>query len=421
MTPAAVPPPGDGGTRIAVVGLHGGHVFGPGASEAIAGADVVVGSSRQLRSSASLRAPEAETVVLAGPIDAVLAHVAQAAEAGRTVCVLASGDPGFFGIVRMLAATVGSGRLRVHPAPSSVSLAFARLGLSWDEAVVVSVHGRRLADAVGTVRTSAHRPVAVLTSPDSPPQAVAAALLAAGEPTGPDGTAVVASRLAEEDEAITVADLETIARGTFDPMSVLVLTGGGRHRAARSLAWGLPEADFDHAAGMITKAEVRAVALGKLDLPAHGVLWDVGAGSGSVGIECARLRPGLEVFAVERDPAQAQRIRVNAARHAVSFPVIEGDAPEALAGLPDPDRVFVGGGGIAVLDAALGRLRPAGVVVATYAVVDRAVAAASRLGNLVELAVSRGVMMTTGGPGVRLRAENPVFVCWGPDAGEAET
>jgi precorrin-6Y C5,15-methyltransferase (decarboxylating) len=418
MSPAANSPPGDGEVRIAVVGLHGGHVFGPDAAEAIAGADVVVGSSRQLRSTTSLRAPEADTVVLSGPMDVVLARVTHAAHAGRRVCVLASGDPGFFGIVRVLAAAVGSRRLRVHPAPSSVSLAFARLGLSWDDAVVVSVHGRRLADAVGAVRSSAHRSVAVLTSPDNPPQAVAAALLAAGEPPGPKGSAVVASRLAEEGEALTVADLATIAGGSFDPMSVLVLTGRSQHRADRSLAWGLPEADFDHAAGMITKAEVRAVVLGKLALPAHGVLWDVGAGSGSVGIECARLRPGLEVFAVERDPEQAHRIRVNAARHAVSFPVIEGAAPDALAGLPDPDRVFVGGGGIAVLDAALGRLRPAGVVVATYAVVDRAVAAASRLGNLVELAVSRGV---TGRAGLRLRAENPVFICWGPDARAAGT
>ena len=421
MTPAAAPPAGDGGVRVAVVGLHGGHAFGPDAVEAITGADVVVGSSRQLRSTASLRAPGSDTVVLAGPMGAVLRRVRESADAGRMVCVLASGDPGFFGIVRVLAAAVGSGRLRVHPAPSSVSLAFARLGLSWDDAAVVSAHGRRLAEAVGAVRSSADRPVAVLTSPENPPQAVAAALLAAGEPVGPEGSAVVASRLAEEDEALTVADLATIAKGAFDPMSVLVLTGRSRNRTARSLAWGLPEAEFDHAAGMITKAEVRAVALGKLELPARGVLWDVGAGSGSVGIECARLRPGLEVFAVERDAARAQRIRLNAARHAVRFPVIEGEAPDALDGLPDPDRVFVGGGGIAVLDAALGRLRPAGVVVGTYAVIDRALAAASRLGNLVELAVSRGVMMTTGGPGVRLRAENPVFICWGPHADEVET
>jgi precorrin-6Y C5,15-methyltransferase (decarboxylating) len=259
----------------------------------------------------------------------------------------------------------------------------------------------------------------VLTSPENPPQAVAAALLAAGAPVGPEGSAVVASRLAEQDEALTFTDLAKIAEGAFDPMSVLVLTGRSTQGAARSLAWGLPEADFDHASGMITKAEVRAVALGKLDLPAHGVLWDVGAGSGSVGIECARLRPGLEVFAVERDPVQAERIRVNAARHGVRFPVIEGVAPDALTGLPDPDRVFVGGGGIAVLDAALGRLRPTGVVVATYAAMDRAATAASRLGNLVELVISRGVV--AGGAGVRLRAENPVFVCWGPVSAAEET
>jgi precorrin-6Y C5,15-methyltransferase (decarboxylating) len=155
------------------------------------------------------------------------------------------------------------------------------------------------------------------------------------------------------------------------------------------------------------------VALGKLDLPPSGVLWDVGAGSGSVGIECGRLRPGLDVFAVERDPAQVARIRSNAARHRVNVTVTEGAAPDALVELPTPDRVFVGGGGTEVLAAVLGRLRPTGVVVATYAIVDRAVAAAAMLGNVVELSVSRGV--STGGLGVRLRAENPVFVCWGPE------
>ncbi len=413
------PSPRPGMAQIAVVGLHGGHLYGPGALEALTGARVVAGSSRHLRSTAALRAPETEIVVLESPLEQALARITEAAGAGRAVCVLASGDPGFFGIVRVLAAAVGSGRLRVHPAPSSVSLAFARLGVSWDAAAVVSVHGRPLADAVRVVRGSAQRSVAILASPDSPPQVVAAALISAGEPVGPDGTAAVASHLGEEDEAVTVADLATVAGGAFDPMSVLVLTGRSQLHAAPSLAWGLPETDFDHMDGMITKAEVRAVALGKLALPARGVLWDVGAGSGSVGIECARLRPGLAVFAVERDPAQAARIRSNATRHGVGVHVAEGAAPDALAGLRDPDRVFVGGGGIEVLDAVLERLRPDGVVVATYAVVDRAVEAASRLGHLVELSVSRGV--PTQGAGVRLRAENPVFVCWGPYAREAGT
>jgi precorrin-6Y C5,15-methyltransferase (decarboxylating) len=167
---------------------------------------------------------------------------------------------------------------------------------------------------------------------------------------------------------------------------------------------------------MITKAEVRAITLGKLDLPHVGVLWDVGAGSGSVAIEAARLAPQLCVFAVETDDKSVDRIRANAADHGVDIEVVHGRAPEALSPLPDPDRVFVGGGGISVLDTALARLRPGGVVVANYALLDRAAAAWQRLGNLVEVSVARGV--ATGEAGVRLSAGNPVFVCWGPERGE---
>ena len=179
-----------------------------------------------------------------------------------------------------------------------------------------------------------------------------------------------------------------------------------------TLAWGLPDHRFAHRDGMITKAEVRAVALGKLALPAAGVLWDVGAGSGSVAVECARLAPGLRVYAVERQPDDAARLRDNA--RGTGIVVVEGEAPGVLAGLPAPHRVFVGGGGLDVLESVMDRLRPGGLVVATYAALDRAATAATRLGNVVQVAVSRGVPL--GGSGaLRLAAENPVFVCWGPD------
>lgn len=394
---------------VVVVGVHGGEPYGRAARDAIAAAEVVVGSARQLSATSHLRSPDAATALIAGPLEPVLERIGGEAEAGRAVCVVASGDPGFFGIVRSLGARLGPDRLVVHPAPSSVALAFARLGLSWDDATVVSAHGRPLADAVASVRASGHRSVAVLTSPDNPPETVASALLAAGEPPG---SAAVASHLGDEGEAVTASDLNAVAAGRFDPMSVLVITRPDGRQPGPGLAWGLPEDHFDHRNGMITKAEVRAVALGKLAVPPVGVLWDVGAGSGSVGIECARLAPGLAVYAVERDPEQASRARANAGRHGVALTVVEGEAPAVLGGLPSPDRVFIGGGGIDVLDAALDRLRPGGVTVATYAVMERAVAAASRLGNLAQVSVSRGV--PTGALGMRLRSENPVFVCWGP-------
>jgi precorrin-6B C5,15-methyltransferase / cobalt-precorrin-6B C5,C15-methyltransferase len=310
--------------------------------------------------------------------------------------------------VRLAATSLGEGALQVHPAPSSVALAFARVGTNWDDAAVASAHGRPLEHAVATVL--AHPKVAVLVSKDQPPQALGRALLDAG---CPDRVVDVCTRLGEPDETVVRTDLAGLAAGTFEPLSVVLVRAPDALGADNGMgvAWGLSEDRFAHRDGMITKAEVRAVALGKLALPPAGVLWDVGAGSGSVAVECARLAPGLRVFAVEARPDDVTRLRANA--RGIAITVVEGTAPAALADLPDPDRVFVGGGGLPVLEAAVTRLRPGGLVVATYATLATAAAAADRLGNLVQIQVSRGVGV---GPdaALRLAAENPVFVCWGP-------
>jgi precorrin-6Y C5,15-methyltransferase (decarboxylating) len=347
-------------------------------------------------------------VILGGPLDDVLDRITEHRARGARVCVLASGDPGFFGIVRALGERFGPGALTVFPAPSSISMAFARIGLTWDDAIVVSAHGRSLNAAISGARGAGK--VAVLTSPDNPPQAIGAALLRSG--CGPRDVAVV-TRIGEDREAVTRCDLAGLADGAFDPMSVVILMAPERASDGATVAWGRPEDCFAHRDGMITKAEVRAVALGKLALPSVGVLWDVGAGSGSVAIEAARLCPGLRVIAIEADADSAARIRDNALDHGCAVDVVHGRAPGALESLPDPDRVFVGGGGLDVLDGCLARLGADGIVVANYALLDRAVAAWKRLGNIVEISVSRGVGI--GDHGVRLAAENPVFVCWGPE------
>jgi precorrin-6Y C5,15-methyltransferase (decarboxylating) len=250
----------------------------------------------------------------------------------------------------------------------------------------------------------------MLASPDYPPEALGAALVAAG--CGARGV-MVAARLGEADEVVWTGDVDGLAAGCFDGLSVVIcLAPGPAADGGPAWAWSRPDDSFAHRAGLITKAEVRAVALGKLRLPAAGVLWDVGAGSGSVAAECAHLAPGLRVFAIERRPDDAHRLRANLSGTAAV--VVEGEAPAALSGLPDPDRAFVGGGGVAVLDSVMARLRPGGAVVATYAALDRAAAAVGRLGHLVQVAVSRGAPVGRGGA-VRLAAENPVFVCWGPE------
>jgi precorrin-6Y C5,15-methyltransferase (decarboxylating) len=389
---------------LAVVGMHGGRWFGDHATAALRHADVVLGAARHLQALPAEMA--GEHLEWAGSLGELLEVVDERRRAGDRVVVLASGDPGFFGIGRVLAGRFGRHALALHPAPSSVALAFARVGLPWDDAVVVSCHGRPLADAVPVIAAAAK--VAVLTSPDAPPEVVARALRHAGTK---DRSAWVCSALGEVDETVAGGDLAAVAAGRWDPLSVLVLCAPGAEVAPTAgLAWGRPESAYRHRRSLITKAEVRAVALSKLELGGAAILWDVGAGSGSVAIEASRLAPGLRVYAVERHPGDCGRIRANAAGVAVT--VVEGEAPACLADLPDPDRVFVGGGGLTVLDAALARLRPGGVAVATYATLASAVAAADRLGQLIQVQISRGAAIGPAGE-LRLEAENPVFVVWG--------
>jgi precorrin-6Y C5,15-methyltransferase (decarboxylating) len=392
--------------EVTILGLHGGAWFGAAAGRALEAATTVIGAPRHL----AALPPEVvgERVPLSGPLDAVLDDVARRRDLGEKVCLVVSGDPGFFGLARLARARLGASGLTVHPAPPAVALAFARVGLAWDDAVVTSAHGRALEPAVDAVLC--HPKVAVLTSPEHPPESLGRGLLAAG--CGRRAVAV-AARLGEPDEDMWTGDLAGLAGGRFEALSVVIcLAPEPRGDAGPVWAWGLPDHTYPHRDGLITKAEVRAVALGKLRLPAAGVLWDVGAGSGSIAAECARLAPGLRVFAIERRPDDAHRLRANLAGTGAT--VVEGEAPEVLASLPDPDRVFVGGGGLAVLDAVVGRLRPGGGVVATYAALDRAAAAGVRLGHLVQVAVSRGVAIGADGA-VRLAADNPVFVCWGPE------
>ena len=320
--------------------------------------------------------PDVETVVVGAGLDA-LDRIAAHAAHGGPVCVLASGDPGFWGISRALGARLGADRLRVHPAPSSVSLAFARLGLPWEDAVVRSCHRGGAARVAAEVVAAPL--AAVLCGPAAPPEAVGAALAALG---APHRLVAVCTRLGESGERIErYADAASLAGGRHDHRSVVVLAHaaadepGPAARPAGGCGAARPVEAFAHRASMITKPEVRAVVLARLDLPAAGVLWDVGAGSGSVAIEAALAAPGLRVVAVERQAADAARITANAAGLGALVEVVEGEAPAALAGLPAPDRVFVGGGGLDVVEACLRALRPGGRLVATFAALDRALAA----------------------------------------------
>jgi len=319
-----------------VIGLDG-RPLSQEAAGLLEGAALVAGGRRHLEDLAV--APE-RAVVFEGDLSGGLSRIE--AEGGPVV-VLASGDPGFFGITRLLGERFGPADLRVLPAVSSVALAFARAGVSWDDAVTVSAHGREPRRAVNFCR--AHPKVAVLTSPDFGPAELAGSLDGLGR------SFVVVERLGGPDERVFRGDAGSVSgMGWDDPNVVVVMDeertskkgwiSSGRESAGR---WALPESEFEHRSGMITKRPTRALALSRLGPGPGDLVWDVGAGSGSVAIECARL--GAAAVAVERDPESCARIRRNAERHAAYVEVVEGKAPEALQGLPEPDAVFVGGTG----------------------------------------------------------------------------
>lgn len=401
---------------ITVIGLDGTPLT-PAASTALAAATLVVGGRRQL---AAVSPPPEAAVVELGPLAPAL--TALAGHRGDAV-VLASGDPGFFGILRRLRER--GLRYAVHPAVSSVALAFARAGLPWDDARVASAHGRDPRHAVNLCR--AHPKVAVLTGPGCGPAQLGAAL------AGWQRRLVVAEHLGTPAECVTACSAEEAAgRDWADPNVVLVLAerpsaaGPGSTAgpgwcwppAAAAHGWALPEEEFGQQDAIITKAEVRALALARLAPGPGRLIWDVGAGTGSVGVECARL--GAAVIAVERDPRRARLIRDNARRHGVDVRVAEGEAPAVLAGLPAPDAVFAGGGGTGVVEAVAAR-NPARVVV-TLAAVERAGPAAAVLrdaGYAVDGTMLQAARLSPLPGGVhRLSAVNPVFVLWaGLEAG----
>ncbi|MGV9561779.1 precorrin-6y C5,15-methyltransferase (decarboxylating) subunit CbiE [Streptomyces sp. NPDC003480] len=400
---------------ITVVGTGTGA---PLPAEAVAGADLVVGARRHL---AAARLPkEAERIVL-GPLGPALDAIERCLDKGRRVAVLASGDPAFFGIVRALAERFGPERLEVRPGVSSVAAAFARLGLPWDDAVVVSAHGRALRTAVQVCR--ARPKVAVLTGPGAGPAELGAAL--AGGPA--ERVLVVASALGdpEHERVERVTPAEAAGRDWGAAVSVvLCLDPAAALGPVRTLAgpppgpvaWALEERAFAHRDSMITKFEVRALALARLGPRLGDLVWDVGAGSGSVAVECARL--GAAVTAVEKTADGVARIRANAEAHGVDVQVVHGAAPDALAGLDEPDAVFIGGGGRelpAIVTACARRARRA--VVIAMAALDRVPAAREAL--VAAGFGCDGVLLQSSrlaplpGDVTRLSATNPVFLLWG--------
>ncbi len=435
-TNPVVPPPGPA-PPIAVIGTDAGGLgsLAAAALALVAQAELVAAPTRLLtplpkwwdQEQAAGRLPANQScpaLVATDRPEVAFVQLAAARAAGQRAVVLASGDPLWFGIGRLLLQRFGPDALAFQPAPSSMQLAFARIGRPWQDASWVSLHGRGSGPLAAALQK---RPaaLAVLTDPQQGGADSVRVLLRA---SGLEASYSVwlCEQLGHPAERVQRLAADTPLPADLHPLNLVLLVAEPPQAPADPAAlplFGLDDGLFlqqGDRPGLMTKREVRVQVLADLALPASGVLWDLGAGVGSIGLEALRLRPALQLWALEQRGGSAALISANAGRLGVTpAGVVEGRAPQALAELPDPDRVVIGGGGserAAVLAAVIERLRPGGCVVLPLATLE----ALAELRPLLERA-GYGITVSQhqawrGAPladGTRLAPMNPVLVLKG--------
>ncbi|NOZ68458.1 MAG: precorrin-6y C5,15-methyltransferase (decarboxylating) subunit CbiE [Deferribacteres bacterium] len=414
--------------RICIIGI-GFRPLDVKASDIVLGSDVVLASSRLLEVFRGYReyGRVKDRIVVHGSVYETIEYISDNYRKKR-LSLLAAGDPMFFGIGRLIVERFGRDAVEVYPDLSSIQAAFAAIREPSNNALLMSLHGgpdpakRRRPEYEITelpVLIQQYERIAILTDRVNNPVEIAKVILKS--PVS-GLTMYVCERLGYPDEKITQGTPEDISRLSFEHPNVVIIIrrgDGAGTDALSDLRFGLRETEIMHAGGMITKDEVRAVAIHRLRLPHRGVFWDIGAGSGSVSIEAARMCPGLRVFAVEKNREQIIRLNKNRDRfRTANMEIIHGEAPAALQDLPVPDRVFVGGSsgklGLTV-DILAGKMKP-GIIVINAATIDTlndAVGSLERNGfstGVSQVSVSRSRIID----GKRhLAALNPVFIITG--------
>ena len=378
-------------------------------------AQVLVGAEATL---AQLPASKAERVIVGGNLDEAVERIA--AVGNKRVVILASGDPLFYGVARYLCDKLGKDRFEVLPHVSSMQLAFARVKESWEEAYLTDLANRPLEQVLEKIRSATK--VGLFTSDEAPPKVVAKSML---DRRIDYFSAYVCENLGSPDERVTQGELADIATQDFSPLNVMVLVRRPNvpDRPSEAIGrrlFGNPDQAFLQSKpkqGLLTPAEVRSMALAELDLGPTSVVWDIGAGSGSVAIEAAQIAAGGTIFAIEMDPQDHELMITNAERFGVTnlVPVL-GRAPDAWKDLPDADAIFVGGSSREIsniVESAFARLRPGGRLVANVGSIESLSAVHGTLARVAKdvnvwmINVARGTYQLER---VRFEALNPTFL-----------
>lgn len=404
--------------KIVIVGIGDDGLSGltERARKLVQSADLVLGAEPTLR---LLDGLTGRTIALDPEMTAALRQVREALSAKSPVLVN-YGDPLFYGVARYLCDRLGKEQFEVLPHVSSMQLAFARVKESWEDAYLTSLAGRPIETVIDRIRTA--EKVGLFSSDAYPPSRLAQTLLDHGIDYF---RAYVCEHLGQPDERVTQAELSDLVEMDFDPLHVLILVRKPNRpdRAAkvgRYRLFGNPDHVFAQSQPkreLITQAEVRSIALAQLDVRPTSIVWDIGAGSGSVSIEAAQLASQGMVYAIEPDPGDLALIASNTEAFGVpNVRSIAGRAPEALVALPDPDAIFIGGTGRQVepvLKSAYERLASGGRLALNVAAIDSLAAAHKILKELAgevliwNISISRGIEQMDR---VRFQAVNPTFL-----------
>jgi precorrin-6Y C5,15-methyltransferase (decarboxylating) len=405
-------------TKVPIVGVGPDGLAGLTirSREHVTQAEVVFGSEAALRLLPEL---SAERVRIGTDLPDVVARL-KSLLGVKKVAVVAVGDPLFYGTARYLCEKIGADTFDVVPHVSSMQLAFARIKETWEEAYLTDLSAKSLDDVLDKIRTT--ETVGLFTSETNTPNRIARELLARGLGYF---TGYVCENLGGRDERITKGELAELQDLRFDPLNVMILkrkpnTPDQPRASAKLRRFGNPDDVFAQSrpkTGLITQAEVRAVALAQMDLQPGDVAWDVGAGSGSVAIEMAQLVSPGTVFAIEQDTADFHLIQANIDTFGIrNVKPVFGSAPAVFDGLPAPDAIFVGGNGGEVarlLEASYTALRPGGRLVSnvgTLEMISATYAVLKRLATNVDVLLmnlSRGVEQLES---LRFEAVNPTVL-----------
>ncbi|MBS4190792.1 precorrin-6y C5,15-methyltransferase (decarboxylating) subunit CbiE [Bacillus sp. FJAT-49705] len=384
------------------IGDNGAEGLLPKYIEWINECDVLVGGERHLQFFSEFKK---EKKVFKGGLSVLTADLQSET---RNVVILVSGDPLFYGLGSVLAKKLP---LEIHPYTSSVQLAFSKMQESWQDAYIVSLHGRSMKGFAQ--RIDGRKKIAVLTDETNSPQAIATYLKRFGMK---EYDAFVAENLQGENERCRFFTLNEMEKTSFSPLNVVILK---QRVAVERVSFGIPDDAFLQRKpdkGLITKKEVRTLCLQELGIKENSIVWDIGTCTGSVAIEAAKIAREGEVYAIEKNDGDLQNCLENQLKHRTDFIAVLGKAPDRLDEFPDPHAIFIGGNGgnmENLLITCISRLQPNGRLVMNIATIENLAEALQHLKTLgcevsivqAQISKSKSILNLT-----RFEPLNPIFI-----------